>query len=122
MLINMAYINCLLLLQCIDIARILNYILDIGGKCMTTNLNIRTDKNIKDQAEEIFNQLGLNMTTAINMFLRTAVRENGIPFELKLDTPNKDTKAAIEEGRKLFNDDSIKGYKSIKELRDALDV
>ena len=55
---------------------------------MTTNLNIRTDKNIKDQAEEIFNQLGLNMTTAINMFLRTAVRENGIPFELKLDTPN----------------------------------
>lgn len=50
----MAYINCLLLLQCIDIARILNYILDIGGRCMTTNLNIRTDKNIKDQAEEIF--------------------------------------------------------------------
>jgi addiction module antitoxin, relB/dinJ family len=89
---------------------------------MTTNLNIRTDKNIKDQAEKIFNQLGLNMTTAINMFLRTAVRENGIPFELKLDTPNKDTKAAIEEGRKLFNDDSIKGYKSIKKLRDALDV
>ena len=106
----MAYINCLLLLQCIDIARILNYILDIGGRCMTTNLNIRTDKNIKDQAEKIFNQLGLNMTTAINMFLRTAVRENGIPFELKL------------EGRKLFNDDSVKGYNSIKELRDALDV
>ncbi len=122
MLINMAYINCLLLLQCIDIARILNYILDIGGRCMTTNLNIRTDKNIKDQAEEIFNQLGLNMTTAINIFLRTAVRENGIPFELKLDTPNNNTKAAIEEGRKLFNDDSVKGYNSIKELRDALDV
>ena len=118
----MAYINCLLLLQCIDIARILNYILDIGGRCMTTNLNIRTDKNIKDQAEEIFNQLGLNMTTAINMFLRTAVRENGIPFELKLDTPNKDTKAASEEGSKLFTDDSVKGYNSIKELRDALDV
>lgn len=122
MLINMAYINCLLLLQCIDIARILNYILDIGGRCMTTNLNIRTDKNIKDQAEEIFNQLGLNMTTAINMFLRTAIRENGIPFELKLDTPNNNTKSAIEEGRKLFNDDSVKGYNSIKELRDALDV
>ena len=36
----------------------------------TTNLNIRTDKAIKDQAEEIFNELGLNMTTAVNMFLR----------------------------------------------------
>ena len=40
-----------------------------------TNLNIRTDKEIKNQAEEIFNELGLNMTTAINMFLRTVVRE-----------------------------------------------
>ena len=47
----------------------------------TTNLNIRTDKAIKDQAEEIFNKLGLNMTTAVNMFLRTAIREHGIPFE-----------------------------------------
>ena len=43
----------------------------------TTNLNIRTDKAIKDQAEEIFNELGLNMTTAVNMFLRTAIREHG---------------------------------------------
>ena len=51
----------------------------------TTNLNIRTDKAIKDQAEEIFNELGLNMTTAINIFLRTAIREHGIPFELKLE-------------------------------------
>ncbi len=49
-----------------------------------TNLNIRTDKDIKDQAEVIFSELGLNMTTAINMFLRTIIRENGIPFNLKL--------------------------------------
>ena len=41
-------------------------------------LNIRIDKAIKDQAEEIFNELGLNMTTAVNMFLRTAIREHGI--------------------------------------------
>ena len=53
----------------------------------TTNLNIRIDKAIKDQAEEIFNELGLNMTTAVNMFLRTAIRERGIPFELKLEVP-----------------------------------
>ena len=58
----------------------------------TTNLNIRTDKEIKDQAEAIFNELGLNMTTAVNMFLRTAIRENGIPFELKLDVTNESSK------------------------------
>lgn len=63
-----------------------------------TNLNIRTDKDIKDQAEAIFNELGLNMTTAINMFLRTAIREHGIPFDLKLDVPNETTAAESEEG------------------------
>ena len=64
----------------------------------TTNLNIRTDKDIKDQAEAIFNELGLNMTTAINMFLRTAIREHGIPFDLKLDVPNETTATESEEG------------------------
>lgn len=71
-----------------------------------TNLNIRTDKAIKEQAEQIFNELGLNMTTAINLFLRTAIREHGIPFELKLDVPNDTTAAAIEEGRNLLTDPS----------------
>ena len=71
-----------------------------------TNLNIRTDKAIKEQAEQIFNELGLNMTTAINLFLRTAIREHGIPFELKLDIPNDTTAAAIEEGRNLLADPS----------------
>ena len=51
----------------------------------TTNLNIRIDREIKDQAEKIFNELGLNMTTAVNMFLRTVIREHGIPFELTLE-------------------------------------
>ena len=62
----------------------------------TTNLNIRTDKEVKDKAEEIFSELGLNMTTAVNIFSRTAIREHGIPFELKLDIPNDITAAAIE--------------------------
>lgn len=88
----------------------------------TTNLNIRTDKAIKEQAEEIFNELGLNMTTAVNIFLRTAVREHGIPFELKLDIPNETTTAAIEEGRKLMNDPSAPRYSSMDELKAALEV
>lgn len=88
----------------------------------TTNLNIRTDKDIKEQAEEIFAELGLNMTTAVNMFLRTAIRERGIPFELKLDMPNESTVAAIEEGRKLMADPSAPRYSSIDELKVALEV
>lgn len=88
----------------------------------TTNLNIRTDKGIKDQAEQIFNELGLTMTTAINIFLRTAVRERGIPFELKLEEPNDTTKAAIEEGRRLINDPSSPRYSGMEELKAALEV
>ena len=88
----------------------------------TTNLNIRTDKEIKDQAEKIFNELGLNMTTAVNIFLRTAIREHGIPFELKLEVPNNTTVSAIEEGRKMMKNPSSPRYSSIDALKEALDV
>ena len=88
----------------------------------TTNLNIRIDKNIKYQAEEIFNELGLNMTTAINLFLRTTIREHGIPFELKLDVLNETTAAAIDEGRKLMDDPLAPRYSSMDALKVALDV
>ena len=88
----------------------------------TINLNIRTDKVVKEQAEEIFNALGLNMTTAINMFLRTAIREHGIPFDLKLDVPNDTTIAAIEEGRRIMNDPATPRYSSMDELKAALEV
>ena len=69
-----------------------------------TNLNIRTDKEIKNQAEEIFNELGLNMTTVINMFLRTVVREYGIPFESKPDVPQKTEAEAALESKKMLTD------------------
>ena len=88
----------------------------------TTNLNIRIDKAVKDQAEEIFNELGMNMTTAVNMFLRTAIREHGIPFDLKLDVPNETTADAIEEGRKLMTDPSAPRYSSMDALKEALEV
>ena len=50
----------------------------------TTSMNIRTDTEIKRQAEELFSEFGLNMTTAINMFLRQVVRNQAIPLELSL--------------------------------------
>lgn len=88
----------------------------------TVNLNIRTDKEIKEKAENIFQELGLNMTTAINMFLRTSIRENGIPFDLKIDSVNDETKLAIEEGIKIADDKTIEGYVSIEQLKKALEI
>lgn len=88
----------------------------------STNLNIRLDKDVKIQSEKIFNALGLNMTTAVNIFLRQAIRENGIPFEIKLNVPNDITIAAINEGRSIAYDKSITGYNNISKLRSALEV
>ena len=87
----------------------------------TTKLNIRTDKFTKEQAEKNFNQLGLNISTAINMFLIATIRENGIPFELKIDTPNKETIEAIEEGRKILNDPNTPKYSNMEDLKSALE-
>jgi len=50
----------------------------------TTNLNIRIDKELKEQAEDFFGELGLNMTTAINIFVRQSLRQGRIPFEISI--------------------------------------
>ena len=86
----------------------------------TTNLNIRTDKEVKAAAERIFDELGLNMTTAVNIFLRQTIRTNGIPFDLRLDVPNSTTAATINEGRKLAYDKTAKGYTNMADLKAAL--
>ena len=46
------------------------------------NVNIRMDEGLKKQAENLFSDLGMNMSTAFNVFVRQAVREQGIPFEI----------------------------------------
>ena len=88
----------------------------------TTNLNIRTDKEIKEAAEKIYSSLGLNMTTAINMFLRASIRESGIPFDLKLNVLSDETIKAIEEGRMIAKDTNVKSYDNMDDLRKALEV
>jgi len=84
-----------------------------------SNLNIRTDKNVKEQAKQLFAELGLNMTTAINLFLRTAIRRRGIPFDLVLDAPNETTISAIEEGKRLLKDPDSPKYSNMKDLKAA---
>ena len=50
-----------------------------------TNVTIRMDEGLKQQSEALFAEMGLNMTTAITLFVKTAVRENRIPFEIRVD-------------------------------------
>ena len=63
----------------------------------TINLSIRMNKELKEQAESLFSELGMNMTTAMNVFVRQSVRQGKIPFEITLSRPNEETLAAIRE-------------------------
>lgn len=79
-----------------------------------TNITIRIDDGLKKKAEELFSDLGLNMTTAINAFIKQAVREQGIPFTISRNVPNSDTLAAMEEVKKMKeNPDDYKGYDDV---------
>ena len=62
-----------------------------------SNICVRLDTDIKAQFEQLCNEFGLTMTIAINMFVKTVVRENRIPFEISIDNPNAITKKAIED-------------------------
>lgn len=86
----------------------------------TTILNIHIYKNVKEVSEKVLNDLGINMTTAINMFLREVIRVNGIPFVIK-ENLNKETIETIEDSIRLTNDNS-KGYSNIDDLKRNLDA
>ena len=62
-----------------------------------SNICIRLDENLKKQFDYLCNEFGLTMTTAINMFVKTVVRESRIPFEISLNNPNITTRQAIED-------------------------
>ena len=81
-----------------------------------TNINIRMDENLKKQFELFCNELGLTMTTAFNIFAKTVVRQQKIPFELSLNINNIETLEAIEEVKQLKNNPNKKVYSSFGEL------
>lgn len=83
----------------------------------TTNINIRVDDDLKKEAEALFGYLGLTMSTAITMFLRSAVNNDGIPFELKRREPNAATLAALKESDAILaNPTAYKSYGSAAEM------
>ncbi|MFR8469699.1 damage-inducible protein J [Eisenbergiella tayi] len=85
-----------------------------------TNINIRMDENLKQQFDWLCSELGLNMTTAINIFAKTMVRQQKIPFEVALDVPNTETLAAIDDvnhGRNLS-----KPFHSVTDLMEDLNA
>ena len=83
----------------------------------TVNMSIRMDTELKKQADAMLSDMGLNMTTAMNMFLRQVVRQGKIPFEIATDIPNAETLAAMKEVDDMINGEiPAKKYTSTDEL------
>jgi DNA-damage-inducible protein J len=91
------------------------------GATKSVNMNIRMDETTKKQAQQLFAEFGLDMTTAINMFLKQSVREQKIPFELKVHVPNSETIEAIKEIEEMKKSGNFgKTYKDIDKMFEEL--
>ena len=87
----------------------------------TTNLNIRVDEDLKKKADKLFSELGMSMSTAMNIFLRQSIRYGGIPFDVRLDVPNAETVEAIREVQRMKADPTIgKTYSDVDQMMKEL--
>ena len=83
-----------------------------------TNLNVRVDKDVKATAESIAAALGMNLSTAVNIFLRKMIACGGMPFDVRL-TPNAETRQAMDDA---LNHRNLSGpFRSTAEMMEALD-
>ena len=79
-------------------------------------INVNVPTHVKEEATEIFNNLGLNMSTAINMFLRRAICEKGIPFEVR-EEPSDELKAVLKELEDYENGKvKLKSYTNVRKM------
>ena len=86
------------------------------------NMSFRVDKTLKKQADELFKQLGMNTSVALNMFVTQSVREQGIPFIPTMDVTNARLISALEEVEKIENGKiNAKRYKNFEEVLEDLD-
>ena len=81
----------------------------------TTTFTVRMDRDVKQECEAIYGELGLNLTTAINIFLRKSMRVGGFPFDIRLERPNKETVAAMLEAERIAADPNVKKYSDVEE-------
>lgn len=86
-----------------------------------TPTQIRIDANIKQQATDLFNNLGLDMSSAVNLFLHQCVLRGGLPFTVEMPSYSQRTLDAMDEARHISRNPDVKGYTSMDELRKALE-
>ena len=84
-----------------------------------TTLNVRMDEDLKRRFDSFCAQVGMNASVAVNLFVKTVIREQRIPFEITA-APNQDTRAAIEETEKDLTSRKLKSYANVDEMMKEL--
>lgn len=87
----------------------------------TTPTQVRIDSDIKSKANTLFASLGLDMSSAVNLFLHQCVLRGGLPFAVEMPQYSEQTLNAMAEARRISRDPDVKGYTSMEELKSALD-
>ena len=104
----------------VDIMRILWYFSLKGGAIMAkVSTNISLDADLKKESQELLSELGLDLSTAVTIFLKQMVREQGIPFRITLDQPPAATASALAEYDEMQK--HPEKYKRYPTFRAALD-
>ena len=88
----------------------------------TVPTQVRIDENLKKQAVELFSQLGMDMSSAMNIFLKQCVMRGGLPFAVEIPQYKSEVLEAMEEAKKISRDPNIKGYTDLKEMFEDLDT
>ena len=89
---------------------------------LTSAINVNVPLEVKEEATALFNNLGLNMSVAINMFLKRAIYERGIPIEVKEPRPSREFLAALNELDYMEkHSNEYKAYDNIADLKEALE-
>ena len=87
----------------------------------TVPTQVRIDADIKKQATDLFNNLGLDISGAVNLFLHQCVLKGGLPFRVEMPRYSQRTLDAMDEARRISRDPDVKGYTNMDELRKALE-
>ena len=82
----------------------------------TVNFSVRMDADLKREVEAIYAELGMNLTSAVNAFLRQSVRVGGMPFDLRLNAQQRETVLAMLEAEQLASDPGVEAM----DVEDAL--
>lgn len=82
----------------------------------TIPTQIRIEESTKQQATELLEGLGMNLSEAVNVFLRQVILKGGIPFDIKYPTYRPEVIEAMKEAKEISRDDNVKAYTDVSEM------